>query len=105
MRAGAMRERVDILTAPSRDTSSSSRSIHLPMRAGAMRERVDILTAPNRDTSRFIHLPMRAGAMRERVDILTAPNRDTSSSSHGTIAARPTVTDEIAVTYPRIYQR
>ncbi len=80
MRAGAMRERVDFLIAPNRNTSSS---IHLPMRAGAMRERVDLLTVPNRDTSSSIFtLPMRAGAMRERVDILTAPTRDTSSSVH-----------------------
>jgi RNase P/RNase MRP subunit p30 len=92
-----MRERVDILTSPNRDTSSYSSSIHLPMRAGAMRERVDILTAPNRETSSSIHLPMRAGAMRERVDILTAPNRDTSSSNQGTVAARPTAKDEIAI--------
>ncbi len=50
MRAGAMMERVDILTSPNRDTSSYSSSIHLPMRAGAMRERVDILKAPNNRT-------------------------------------------------------
>ena len=41
----------------------------------------------------FEAVSMMAGAIMLRVDILTAPRSATTRSSHGTVAARATVTD------------